>query len=464
MNRFIVKKIAVFVFSLVFVLASVALLPAADVLIRDIADDSRLRASKADWLTESPARVLAKPRSVHTLNGGGRVQVRVEEGRTEFMVVFARELMVGRVGERPVATGQFPQHSQGSWMLTRRRDTGEPIRIGIYLRSDPNIFVQLRPSGNNRSFLDVVLYNAFVVRSVLLPVSFERLFTMPIAEVINLAGSRFPRRYFEPNPADYAAQRQFIANVRERLPELSFADDGAINQYGQFVYIATGLPQQGRPGLNCSGFAKWLIDGILRPRTGERLTIPPLKAPFGDRGSSFTEAFEELRDPFFGLDWIRNLASTAGTTLLSPAFGTLEEIEVRTDSFSQIISRQGAASTVISFPGFHPNSGFGLEGLQPLLYKLAINEPGRFFLAAVNDETRAATTLENLRGLPVMRQYFHVAAFVPYFNEYGVFRVAVFESAAETSLSGFINRYRSRHGPGVNVALVRVPLETAFDP
>jgi hypothetical protein len=224
------------------------------------------------------------------------------------------------------------------------------------------------------------------------------------------------------------------------------------------VYINTGLEQQGQQGLNCSGFTKWMIDGILRPVTRERLEIPPLKAPFGERGSSFTEIWEELRDPFFGLDWIRNLASRAGTTLYSPAFGTLKEIEVRGEPFSQLIIRSRSGSAIQSYPGFLENAGYSIEGLIPLLYTLAVDEPGRFYLAAVNNEISPPAT-ENPRGTPRMRQYFHVAALIPYFAENGDFQVVVFESAAETSINAFRNRY-----PGHCVSLVRVPVETAFEP
>jgi hypothetical protein len=324
--------------------------------------------------------------------------------------------------------------------------------------------------------MDVVLYDAYAVRSLPLPVSMERLYTMPLNEVLNLAGDKFPRRYFEPDPADYRGQRLFIEKVRERLPELRFADDGAIDQSGRYVYINTGLDQRGQPGLNCSGFAKWLIDGILRPVTGERLEIPPLKAPFGNRGSSFTELWEELRDPFFGLDWIRNLASRAGTTLYSPSFGSLNEIEVRREPFSQLILRGKKSSAVIySYPGFLENAGYGIEGLQALLYTLAIDEPGRFYLAAVNTEMGPPATEENPRGTPRMRQYFHIAALIPYFTEGGLFQIAVFESAAETSFNALRNRYLEIreevvdgelkiYPNGYHVSLVRIPVETAFDP
>jgi hypothetical protein len=307
--------------------------------------------------------------------------------------------------------------------------------------------------------MDVVLYDAYVVRSLPLPVALERLYTMPLNEVLNLAGDKFPRKYFEPNPDDYRDQRLLIAKVRERLPELQFADDGAIDQYGSYVYINTGLNQEKEPGLNCSGFAKWLIDGILRPVTGKRLEIPPLKAPFGERGSSFTDFWEERRDPFFGLDWIRNLASQAGTTLYSSAFGSLKEIEVRHEPFSQVIARNGSNSTINSYPGFLENAGYRIEGLLPLLYPLAINEPGRFYLAAINNEVGPPTSESNPRGRPRMRQYFHVAALVPYFTQNGVFNVAVFESAVETPFNAFRSRY-----PGHCVSMVRVPVENVFDP
>jgi hypothetical protein len=61
--------------------------------------------------------------------------------------------------------------------------------------------------------------------------------------------------------------------------------------------------------------------------------------------------------------------------------------------------------------------------------------------------------------MPRTRQHFHVAVLVPYFNEYGNFQVAVFESAEETRFSNFRTRY-----PSHNINLVRLPVEGSFDP
>jgi len=327
------------------------------------------------------------------------------------------------------------------------------------LRSDYNTYVQFRPFNDEKCLMDVVLYDGYVMRSHPLPVPFERLYTLPLDEILNLAGNAFPRRYFDPEPGMYRDSRAFIARVRSRLNELFFLDDGAQDEGGNFVFINTLLPQANRGGVNCSGFAKWVVDGILRPVTGERLSIAPLKAPFGERGSPFTDTWEELRDPFFGLDWIRNLASSAGSALRSSSFASLEEIEVRDNPFSYGILRQNGGSEVYAYPGYIQNAGFGFEGLYPLLYTLAINEPGRIYLAAVNDEIGAPETPDNPRGLPRIRQYYHIAVLVPYFTERGVFQVAVFESGEETSFTAFRTRY-----PGQFVNLVRIPIDGTFDP
>jgi hypothetical protein len=451
-----------FPFALFFaaILLRVSPVGALDLPTRRIEDDSSLRISlREGWLSEIPGRVLGKKSFIHTLPGGGRVEIRAEAaGRDEFLVILAREL---KTGEGP---GTFPGWAQGSWILSRRRDTGAPTRIRVFPRSDPYTYVQFFPLGADKCRMDMVLYDAYVIRSLPLPVPFERLLTMPVEELYAAAGNKFPRRYFDPDPADYRDLRRFMARLRERLPELEFRDDGAFDEQGRYVYIASLEEQGENPGLNCSGFAKWVVDGILRPLTGERLPIEPLKAPYGQRGSSFTEIWEELRDPFFGLDWTRNLAARAMSILRSPAYDRLEDFEVRNHPFSRLIIRQSGRSggetlAEREYPGYLENSGFGFEGLQPLLYTLAIDEPGRIYLASVNNETGPPATRDNPRGLPRMRQHFHVAVLVPYFNEYNNFQVAVFESAEETRFSSFRTRY-----PGHNVNLVRLPVEGRFDP
>jgi hypothetical protein len=416
-----------------------------------IEDDSSLRRLvKNTWLTETPGKVLAARPFIHTLPGGSRVEVRAEERGSEFAVVLARELI--SVDGR--GSGDFPGWAQGSWVFTRDRSGGGLLSIRMFPGRDPYTCVLFRPLADGKSQMDALIYDAYLVQSHPLPLTIERIMEIPVEEVFKVAGTAFPRRYFDPYPDQYRDIRVFSERIRAELPSLSFRDDGAIDERGQYVFINTLAPQNGTGGLNCSGFAKWVVDGILKPFTGTLLPIEPLKQPFGERGSSFTEPYERLRDPFFGLDWTRNLASRANAVILSPAFGKLEEIEVRAAPFGSVIVRDrgGTPAGVRPYPGFLPNAGFGVEGLQALLYILAINEPGRIYLASVNNEINSPSP-------PRMRQHFHIAVLVPYFTEYGAFRTAVFESAEETSFTRFKNRY-----PGHYVNLVGIPVEGNFSP
>ncbi|MCL2443188.1 MAG: hypothetical protein FWD13_06955 [Treponema sp.] len=435
-----------------------------DLPVSQITDDSHLRLRLHDtWLIETPNRVLAQRPRIELLETGERVRVSTIEGRLEFMVLLSREQTRGSVvtDTSPAvprrANGQFPGWAQGSWMLTRRKDTGAGTQIRIFLRSDQNTHSQFRPLDEDKCLLDVVLYGGYIARSIPVPVTFERLYTMQLNDILRLVENKFQLRYFEPDIASYRDNRRFVAQVRSRLGNLSYVDDGAIDENGRYVLIDNlRVQNQTVGGLNCSGFAKWLIDGILRPVTGRRLPITPLKTPFGERGSDFTANWEERRAPFFGLDWIRNLAAEANGTLRSPAYRSLDEFEIRYDNFSHILVNQNRTFVTHSYPGFMRDAGYGFEGLHPLLYTLAIDEPFSFYLAAINNEISTPTSP---RGTPRLRQYYHVAALIPYFDEHGDFRIVVFESAAETSFNTFRNRY-----PNQFINLVKIPVSPHFDP
>ncbi|MDR2048594.1 MAG: hypothetical protein LBP69_03995 [Treponema sp.] len=442
--KFIIQTI----FLKILFLGSGLVLQAADLPMRQIEDDSALRAAiKDSWLMESPSSVLRNRPFTRTLPGGSPVQVRTETRQNELTVILAREW-----------NGTFPGWAQGSWVLTRFMD-GAYERIRIFLHSDPYTYIQFRPMENpasgssaGKTLLDVVLYEAYVVRGLALGIPMENLLTMPLNDIFDALGDRFPARYFDPDPDMYRDSRELIKKVRAELPGLQFADDGAIDENGRYVYIDSLAPQnaaENSGGLNCSGFAKWFVDGLLYPVTGRLLSIAPLKEATVKSGSSLAANYSGIQDPYFGLDWTRNLALEAAKALRSPALAAVEEVEVRDGNFSALIDRRGGGASIRSYPDFLPGAGFGIEGLKPLLYTLAVNEPGHVYLVSVNNETGPA---------PRMRRHYHVAVLIPYFNEYGVFQTAVFESAAETSLNACIARY-----PGHMVNLVRIPAERRFN-
>jgi hypothetical protein len=446
------------IFVILLILFNISQVYSLDLPVSKIADDSLIRLKiKETWITETPARVLTQFARTENMENGERVEIRTIQGREEFIVHISRELTRGTSAVNRIGTGQFPGWVQGSWMLTRRKDTGAGTQIKIFLRSDQQTFIQFHPFNSDKCLMDAVVYGGYIAHSIPVAVPFERLYTMPLNDILRLVENKFPIRYFEPDISNYRETTAFITQVRSRISRLRFVDDGAINENGRFVFIETLQPQPSNlQGFNCSGFTKWLIDGILRPVTGKRLPIAPLKAPFGERGSSFTVNWEERKDVFFGLDWIRNLAAEANGTLRSASYRALEEFEIRKEDFAYVLVSENRAFVTHSYPGFLPDAGYGIEGLHPLLYTLAIDEPFSFYLAAVNTEISDPTSL---RGTPRLRQYYHVAALVPYFDENGFFRIVVFESAAETSFTAFRNRY-----PGHFINLVKIPISTVFDP
>jgi len=262
------------------------------------------------------------------------------------------------------------------------------------------------------------------------------------------------RELLDPDVPAYADLRALVAGIRRRLPDIGYQDDGAWDENGIPVYIETLAPQPETAGLNCSGFAKWVVDGILRPLTGARLPIEPLKRQADERGSSFSTVFEDTLDPFFGLDWTRNLALRAavglGTSRTKEISALLAEVEVRDNPVSAVMVRDAGETRIKILPGYLEEAGFGVEGLLPLLYVQALRHPRRFYLASVNDEQGTS---------PRLRRHFHVAVLVPHFTEAGNFTVSVFESAAETSYPVFAARNRGRH-----VNLVQIGASGSFDP
>ncbi len=387
----------------------------------------------------APRQALALKPERRILLDGNKVEIRVEQGNGEFMTVLARE-----------GDGTFPSWSQGTWVLYRSLSDGSRTRIRFFPRSDPFCYIQFRPDGQDRTLLDAVAYEGYVVRSMILPLSLDRVVIESMNRVLMPVMETFPRRYFEPRPEYYADIRALSGAIRSRLGSLAYADDGALDENGLPVYIKSGSRQTGSIGLNCSGFAKWVVDGTLKPLTGKRLPITPLKQPPLPRGNTFSEPWESLRDPYFGLDWTRNLAAEAGRVFRGERGADPKEYEVRRTAIAALRTAGGNGTTSRSYPGYIEDTGFEIKGLKAILYTLSIDEPGTMYLASVNNEMGDA---------PRLRQHYHVAVLLPQFDEEGRFSISVFESAVESKFDSFIKRY-----PGHAVHLTRIPVESGFDP
>jgi hypothetical protein len=325
--------------------------------------------------------------------------------------------------------------SRGNYILKREAESGRFVQIKIFYRSDPGCFLRLFPEGQ-RSSMDVYLFGIEVARGVILPVEFTDLLTLPFAKVIDLSQSTVHWQsllYRRFGPLDELAFTH-VEKIRRLLPGLPDRDDGALDASGRYVFIENGEPQDGSGGLNCSGFAKWICDGFYYGLTGRYLAVEPLKEKHLEyRGNRWSLRFEDERDPYFGLDWSRNLAvslwRTQGYEISSP-----EDFDVRS----------------VEYLVYREDVGFPVDKLELLMFLEAAANPGHFYIGSLNREYGSE---------PVLRQHFHMIVLFPYFTPSGILRVAVFDRNREVTLEGTAERYS-----GAYIHLVRLPLGQTFLP
>jgi hypothetical protein len=282
--------------------------------------------------------------------------------------------------------------------------------------------------------MDIHLFERPVYRSITIPLTFSEILTEPFAELMECTKGTVDWNLLIPVQPEFPGllTRSMADAVRSGLPGLKDAEDGAMDSDGRYVSIATLLPlEQG--GLNCSGFAKWIVDGIYYAKTGTYLDINELKKKHRElRGNRWSDPYEEVRDPYFGLDWTRNLA--VSLLELSGKSYSPEAADVKASSLSRYVE----------------DVGFPVSDLPLVLYELAVKKPGYFFLGSVNREYGEK---------PVLRQHVHVAAFFPYVSADGNFSVAVMERTKETSLESLEARY-----PKTFVHLVGIEVPVTYFP
>jgi hypothetical protein len=355
--------------------------------------------------------------------------------------------------------GEAPLYARGSWILKRSSPDGRPIQAKVFLRSDPGTFMRIYPDGD-RSKLDLVVYGGVLNREVPLPVPFERAFASTLADIASWTASLVDWGLFSPQLGSYGEVKSFVAETRRRLPSLRYGDDGALDAEGRPVYIATGSPQSPSTGLNCSGFAAWVADGFYRPLTGRLLDPRALAARHADaRATPAALRYESDLDPFFGLDWTRNIAVALLDARYPSRPHDLTEGDVRVTPFA-LVAPSGAldspsavngSSAYQAYPAYQRDLGYETTGLKALLYVLALREPGFIYFASISSKSGGA--------IPGLSRHYHVAVLAPYFEDSGEFRVATFESDVETSVDAIMSRV-----PKDYIHLVRVRAERDYDP
>lgn len=202
-----------------------------------------------------------------------------------------------------------------------------------------------------------------------------------------------------------------LQSIRYQLPLLSDSPTGAIDSDGNYT-------KDSGNGLNCSGFAKWIVDGFYTPLTlndePKYISLQALRKKHPkERGTKDILIYEDSRDPYFGLDWTRNLAVELGKKRgENPSY---KSYDVTDSSVSEYVM----------------NCGYPLDKIEEVLKEQSEKHTDMFYLGSIN----------GMFGKnPSLWQHYHIAVFIPYY-ENDELKIAVLERNKETSFPYLLKRY-----------------------
>ncbi len=358
--------------------------------------------SKSFEAVDAPKRVFTQ--SETDVN----VRFEVRKTATAFYIMFLNQF-----------EDRFPVWSSGSYIIKKDLISGDFIQAKIFLFNDENSFIRVYPE-QDRSRLDLHIFGNKIYNGIRIPLPFEKLILLPLSKVVQLTENKIPwdSLLTDISYNEWKDVEALSLKVQSLTPSLGDNEDGAFDEKGDYVFIETLLPQYDNNGLNCSGFVKWTVDLLYNDITGSNMPIKPLKKKHYDiRGNSWSNRAEDARDPYFGLDWTRNIAKYYRETLYPYQDLDILDCDINNTSYFS----------------YKDNIGYEISNIKAVLYLEAVKNPGRIYLGSAN----------KLFGEEFkLRQHVHVVALFPYFNSEGQFEIDVIERQTKTSIDSLTRRYK----------------------
>jgi len=287
----------------------------------------------------------------------------------------------------------------------------------------------------NEGKFDIYLFGKIFKRNLNYYFSFDSLKYLPLNAVFKLLKDNNIENEVLINKNDYRLKEEFIKNII--LPGITsiYVEDGAKNEFGEYVYIENEEPQKPKEqGLNCSGFLKEIADNYIRflnPDFGY-LKIADLKRKRLEERKDITFQYKELNgDPFFGIDWVKNTLDKINQ-LCNYKF--LKATEIKNDKYTF----------------YDENRGYNIDDLKSILFRDQLRDSTSFYILVFN-ELRGRGRLKH-KTRPIVPEYYHIAVIVPYFFNHH-FYLRVFESNEETGFNKMIGNHS-----GEKVLIFKVPL------
>jgi len=359
------------------------------------------------------------------VSDGRLVQFELRKTLTDLYYIFRNQR-----GNEPHES--YPLWGRGTWIIKKDLLSGSLLQAKVFLQDDELSFIRLFPKGNNRSSLDIHVYGRQLGDDVIIPLPFEKLIFAPVARIVSSTERSVNWEMIFPNPDSrgYRNVENMVNQLSRYQSAITELADGAINGAGLNVLIETGeligvgeptgngaTLESGKTGLNCSGYVKWVVDGLYSAWSGYPgyLDIDELRQPSSrgnrnpwseTRSATGDEARKKLdfllRDPYFGLDWNRNLARIVEETRLGRAL-SVEEITLLD------------TGELMGIP-YIRDRGYNLDDIQSALFQLASSRPGAVYLAAFNSRFVPEPTAADPEPIP-LHQYWHVSILAPWFSD-----------------------------------------------
>lgn len=304
----------------------------------------------------------------------------------------------------------------------------------IFFKPTRQIYMTVFPYGE-RCRADAVVYGQRIYNGTVLPISWEKAAEKNFEDLIRTSKAVWDWDLLlaQQNKTQTRTVLAVEKQIDEKLPDLKLADYKAMSETGKWTDIADGS-EYSRALVNSFGFVKWIADGFYRPATGRLMNLNDLVLKHFEEAPNNHWLIKETfrRNPYFGLDWIKNIGLKLNRLTLPDA--TVGEIEVKS----------------IPFYGFTETAGIHTSALPFVLYWLAAENPSKFYLISYSSPSpwsEDRTLLEHSK----------TAVAFPTIDYRGLLSVAYYENGIKIPIEQIEERIKD-----ANIFLIGVELLPLF--
>ena len=302
----------------------------------------------------------------------------------------------------------------------------ELLKVKVYYQRNNDSYLLF--DKKKRGKCDVYLFGRLYRKNLAYYFSIDSLKYLSINSILSLLDSNKIGKEILIEKDDLFLKEKLIQKIIIPSINFKYVRDGARDEFGNYVYILTGEEQKkNEQGLNCSGFVKEIADNYIKLfiPSFKWLKISDLKqGRTNERKNNSLQQYDLKYDPFFGLDWVKNIADNINKNC---NYKIIKAEEYNTDTNAP----------------YFKNRGFNIEDLKEILFRDQQKDSTYFYILIFN-------RLRNKR--PIIPEHHHLSVIVPYFKDYH-FYLRVFESAEETNFTQLIKIHKDE-----KVTIIKVPI------